>query len=210
VQVDLLPRKYRQRLVMRKARNRGILIMVVAAAVVVALFVLSMLQMAAVTASRNDAEAKKSQAQARVNSYSEVPKVLNEIASLQTSVQAAMQTEVLFSQVLTGATTSLPAGTSLTSLQLALTAPSGAAAASTKSDDFGEISMTGTMPTLETGSAILTTLRANGDLTNAWLASASLASNEGASSYNFSVSANLSESALSERYEASQQQGATR
>ena len=212
VQVDLLPKKYRQRLIMRKARNRGFMIMAVAAVVVVALFVLSLLQMAAVEASKSDAESKKAAAQAKVNSYAEVPKVLNEISSLQTSIQAAMQTEVLFSQVLTGAVNGLPGGTSLTSLQLTLTPANASApataAAGTTTTTYGEIIMTGTMPSLETGGFILQTMRTNDDLANAWLASATLASAEGSAQYNFSVSANLSEQALSDRYEASQQ-GAT-
>lgn len=223
VKVDLLPPVYRERIALRAARRRTVMVLVVALIAVVVGFFLASLRVGMATEARNNAEAEKAAAQAAVSQLSEVPRITALISEVTTGLEIALGGEVLFSELITTTAGALPAGTALDSMAWTLAEPAATAVAAEEGEvDLGDLAMNGDVCGFTGGATLIESLTALPELNNVWLSSTSLiegdaaaAACQGQPQYTFAVSADLSEQALSNRYlaeekaaAAAEQQGA--
>ena len=204
VRVDLLPPIYHERLVLAKARSRAFIIIFTAFALVVLLYLLSMMQVQGAQAELDNASEAKSQAQNQVNDLAEVPRTMAEIEAIRNALESALGSEVLMSQFLANVTNSLPAGTQLTSVNVTLTIPA-VPSADGLTQDVGDLALEGSLPSFVSNAALIDGVKANPQLANVWVPSTSLTETEtGDGRYSFSLTADLTEAALSKRFTAEQ------
>ena len=204
VRVDLLPSIYHERLVLAKARSRALIIVFTAFALVVLLYLLGMMQVGGAQADLDNASAAKAQAQNQVNDLAVVPQTMAEIETITNALESALGSEVLMSQFLANVTNSLPAGTTLTSVNVTLTIPP-VPSPDGLTQDVGDLSLEGTLPSFVSNAALIDSVKANPQLANVWVPTTSLTEEAaGGGRYTFSLTADLTEQALSKRFTAEQ------
>ena len=209
VKVDLLPPVYRERIKLRSARRRTVLLLVGVLAAVMVGFMLASLRVGVATEARNAAEAEKAVAQDAVRQLSDVPRVMGLITEVTTGLETALSGEVLFSELTAEVARALPSGTTVDSLTWTLAEPADTAVAAQEGEvDLGDLALAGQLCGFTGSSTLISSLSAVPQLTNVWVSSVSLVEGDpGAASacggqpqYTFAATADLSEQALSNRY----------
>lgn len=209
VKVDLLPPIYRERIKLRSARRRTVLLLVAVLAIVLVGFMLASLRVGMATEARNAAEAEKAVAQDAVRQLSDVPRVMGLITEVSTGLETALSGEVLFSELTADVARALPSGTTIDSLTWTLAEPADTAVAAQEGEvDLGDLALAGQLCGFTGTSTLIESLSGVPQLTNVWVSSVSLVEGDpGAASacggqpqYTFAATADLSEQALSNRF----------
>lgn len=207
--VNLLPPALRLRAAVSQARERAIVMIVIAAAIVIALVGLT-------TSGRFSAESQLQAAQQRVataeaakSQYSDVPGVYAAIAEAQKELSTAMGQEVQFSGLLTNLGLKIPPRVSVASATMTV----GSAAAGKKSSpgagasgpDLGSVTFSGQAQAMPDVAAFLDALATLPEYAAIHLGSATVTgggSGASGTSVQFSITAQFTEKALSGRFGA--------
>lgn len=230
VRVNLLPAEFQLRIVLARARRRAATIVAVAVVLVILVTLFSFLQVGRAQSELDEAQTAQAAAQTEVSKYSEVPRVAAQLAELKTQLTEALGSEVLFSSMMSNVAGVLPAGVSLTSLGFTLPTSSstsknasgkktsGTTGDTTEDSGIGDVTFSGTAPSLDAVSSFLERLEADKQFEHVTLTSATLESTSSGTSttktttstqpkYTFEGTAQLSKSALSNRYAQEAAQG---
>lgn len=210
VRADLLPQSFRARIALAGARRTTVVVIAAAIGVVILGFVLASLQVSSATTARNAAQAEKANAEQAVAALAEVPRVTNLVNEVSAGLELALSNEVLFSGLTTQTASALPAGTVLESMSWTLVEPTAALAGEAdEPPDLGDLALNGQVCQFVGGASLLDSLQQVTGLQNVWLSSQSFTDLGPAGSpcanqpqYAFTVNADLSEDALSNRYAA--------
>lgn len=210
VGVNLMPREMRLRAAMRKAQIQGGAMIVVAVGILIVAFAWGIVGKTAAEVELGDAQRKLVAVEAERRQYQDVPGVYAAIAAARAEIATAMGEEILFSTMLSNLARIVPAPSTLNTVNYTLAGSEGKTKDAPKAGQpatFGTASFGGETTSMSAVAAVLDAISAAPEYTDVQLASAQRGDGEKAGLVQFTISAKLTDKALSGRFQNDQASG---
>lgn len=206
VGVNLLPPEIRLRAASRRAQIQGGLVVVVALLVLIAAFASSSVGKTSAEVELGEAQRKLAAVEVERGRYRDVPGVYAAIAAARAELATAMSEEVLFSTLLANLVRIVPAPAAMTSVNYTVSGADPKSKAKSppapgQQATYGTAGFTGRTTSMQGVAAVLDAITAAPEYTDVRLDGAQRGGEKGDEHVEFTISAQLTDKALSHRFQ---------